>query len=87
MKLITQKCPACGANLEIEEGRDFSYCQYCGSKILIDSEKKEYTINKNINKNINNAFNLFFNFISFLLMLNFKYKSHNHYNIFILIVK
>ncbi|WP_294909160.1 hypothetical protein [uncultured Ruminococcus sp.] len=53
MKLITQKCPACGANLEIEEGRDFSYCQYCGSKILIDNEKKEYTINKNINKNIN----------------------------------
>lgn len=49
MKLTVLKCPECGANIEIEEGRDFCFCNYCGCKILIDDEKKETTINKNIN--------------------------------------
>ena len=55
MKLQVLKCPECRANLEVEEGRTSCYCQYCGCKIILDDEKKETTINKNINitKNIN----------------------------------
>lgn len=49
MKLRVLKCPECRANLEIEEGRTFCYCQYCGCKIILDDEKEEKTINKNIN--------------------------------------
>lgn len=49
MQLCVLKCPECGANLEIEEGRTFCYCQYCGCKIMLDDEKEEKTINKNIN--------------------------------------
>lgn len=49
MKLQVVKCPECHANLEIEEGRDFCYCQYCGYKILLDNEKQEVQISQNIN--------------------------------------
>lgn len=40
-KLLTIKCPGCGANLNIEEGRNECFCSYCGSKILIN-DTKEY---------------------------------------------
>ncbi len=49
MKLKVLKCPECRANLEIEEGRNSCFCQYCGCKIILDDEKQETTINKNIN--------------------------------------
>lgn len=51
MKIISLKCSECGANLEIADGRTSCYCQYCGSKLILDDEKQEYTINKNININ------------------------------------
>lgn len=55
MKLKVLKCPECRANIEIEEGRNSCFCTYCGCKIILDEEKQETTINKNINitKNIN----------------------------------
>ena len=53
MKIKSLKCPECGANLEIEEGRSFCFCQYCGCKIMLDEEKHEYTYNENVNKTIN----------------------------------
>lgn len=57
MKLRVLKCPECGANLEVEEGRTSCYCQYCGCKIVFDDEKREMTINKNIQvtKNISHS--------------------------------
>lgn len=53
MKLKVLKCPECRANKEIEEGRTSCFCSYCGCKIIIDDEKSETTINKNININKN----------------------------------
>lgn len=52
MKMYVLKCPECGATLEVEakNGRDVCYCQYCGSKILLDDEHIEVTINKNIKR-------------------------------------
>ena len=38
--LVQMKCPSCGANLEVEEDREFVFCQYCGTKILINDENK-----------------------------------------------
>lgn len=54
MKLRVLKCPECRANLEIEEGCSFCYCQYCGCKITLEDEEQKVTINKHINvtKNI-----------------------------------
>ena len=51
MKLKVLKCPECRANLEIEDDRTSCYCQYCGCKIILDSEKQEYTYSKNVNVN------------------------------------
>ena len=51
VKLKALKCPECKANLEIEEGRNIWFCNYCGCKIILDNEKQEVTINKNININ------------------------------------
>ena len=36
MNLITLKCPECGADLEIQDDREFIFCQYCGRKIYMD---------------------------------------------------
>lgn len=46
MKLISLKCPECKADLNIEEGRKTCYCQYCGTKILIDDNSSTYTYRK-----------------------------------------
>ncbi len=40
MKLLTLKCPSCGGQLSVEEGRDFIFCQYCGTKIIIDRDNE-----------------------------------------------
>ena len=53
MKLKVLKCPECRANIEIEDGRNFCFCNYCGCKIILDDEKQETTINKNVNINKN----------------------------------
>lgn len=51
MKVTTLKCPECNADIDIEEGLKKCYCKYCGCPIIIDNEKHETTINKNININ------------------------------------
>ncbi len=40
MKVISVKCPACGADLDIEEGRKQAFCTYCGAKILLENENE-----------------------------------------------
>lgn len=36
--LFELKCPSCGAQLEYEEGMEYIFCKYCGTKILINDE-------------------------------------------------
>lgn len=38
MKLISLKCPNCGAQLQIDAEKEFVFCEHCGTKILIDNE-------------------------------------------------
>ena len=45
MKIISLKCPDCGASLHIEEGHKMVYCAYCGSRFFMDDENRTYTIN------------------------------------------
>ena len=28
-------CPQCGANLELDDSRDFGFCQFCGAKVML----------------------------------------------------
>lgn len=36
MGFIKLNCPNCGANIELDESREFGFCQYCGTKIVQD---------------------------------------------------
>lgn len=39
--LVTMKCPSCAADLQIDDAREFMFCQYCGTKIANIAEKVE----------------------------------------------
>lgn len=42
MRLIQMKCPDCGSTLDIDvEGRPALFCQFCGTRLLIDDEVKK----------------------------------------------
>ena len=40
VKLISVKCPECGAMLNVEENREHAFCSYCGTKVLIHNENE-----------------------------------------------
>ena len=40
MRMVSLKCPECGAGLNIEEGRTRCFCGHCGTQILLDDESK-----------------------------------------------
>ena len=46
INLVSLKCPECNAALAIEEGRKHCFCQYCGTKILIDDGSSTHTYRK-----------------------------------------
>ncbi len=55
IKLVTLKCPECGALLSIEENRSNAFCTYCGAKILINNPTA--IIEKNIDAKIKESDN------------------------------
>ena len=46
IKMVSVVCPECRANLEIDRNRKMCYCQYCGTKILIDDGSTTHTYRK-----------------------------------------
>lgn len=36
MNLVHLRCPDCGADLEVDNSREFCFCQYCGAKIILE---------------------------------------------------
>lgn len=40
VKFISIKCPECGANLPMEEGRKTMFCSYCGRQIMMVNENE-----------------------------------------------
>ena len=42
VKFTSVKCPECGANLPIEEGRERMFCSFCGTQIIM-TNKNEHT--------------------------------------------
>lgn len=43
MKVISLKCPDCGATFDLDKEREVCFCSYCGHKILLDKEQQEIT--------------------------------------------
>lgn len=46
VKLIPMTCPNCKASIEIDGTKDFCFCTYCGTKILVNDDSTR-TININ----------------------------------------
>lgn len=40
IKMVSLKCPKCGADLSIEENRKECFCQYCGAKVIMTNENE-----------------------------------------------
>lgn len=55
MKIHKLSCPNCNGilNMTIANNTSSVFCPYCGQQFIVDDEKKEYIINKNININKN----------------------------------
>ena len=49
IRLISLKCPECGAALQIESDRKTAFCSYCGAKVIVHNE------NEHIFRNIDEA--------------------------------
>lgn len=56
MKIIALKCPNCNANIELNRDKEFGFCNYCGTKIMIADavQKVSGTVNINRSSEINN---------------------------------
>ena len=40
MRMITLRCPACGADVEAGSDRAYCFCSYCGTKIMLQNENE-----------------------------------------------
>lgn len=40
IQFITIKCPECSADLQIEDGRDYAFCTYCGARVMIANDNE-----------------------------------------------
>lgn len=49
VSVVSVKCPACGAELSVEDNREFSFCSYCGTKVMLSNN------NEHIYRNIDDA--------------------------------
>lgn len=38
MALVSLRCPSCGADIELDEKREFGFCSYCGTKVMMDKQ-------------------------------------------------
>ena len=38
MAIVSLKCPNCAGSVELDDSREFGFCQYCGNKIMIQQE-------------------------------------------------
>lgn len=44
MSLVNMKCPNCGASISLESSREEGFCSYCGSKVRVQRERTDKTI-------------------------------------------
>lgn len=40
MELVALKCPKCGGELEVHEGRKKTFCKYCGYRYFLMTESR-----------------------------------------------
>lgn len=85
-KIISIKCPSCGANLELEDNKTRTKCQYCNTNIMIEKDLND-EITANIlqtSKVVSKIFPIVFSFIILIFittsiyMIFFSQRFFNH---------
>ena len=38
------QCPNCNAHISLDDSRDFGFCQYCGTKIMLDDYRSTHRV-------------------------------------------
>ncbi|MCQ2481360.1 MAG: hypothetical protein MJ121_04510, partial [Clostridia bacterium] len=36
MGMVAMKCPSCSADIELDDSREFGFCNFCGTKVMQD---------------------------------------------------
>ena len=70
--MIALKCPNCGADITLDDTREFGFCSYCGTKVLLDEYKKRVD-------GVPGIANLLLRAESFLMHDDFE-KAKEYYN-------
>ena len=48
MALISLQCPNCAGDIELEDSRDFGFCLYCGTKIMVTKDVNNINIEMSV---------------------------------------
>ena len=40
IQFVSIKCPECSADLQIEDGREYAFCTYCGARVMIANDNE-----------------------------------------------
>lgn len=43
MGMVAMKCPSCGADIELDDSREFGFCNFCGTKVMQDKIVVEHS--------------------------------------------
>ncbi len=60
MGMIAVKCPQCGADIQLDDSREFGFCNYCGTKIIQDRIIHEHkgSVKVDNSERINNLYQI-----------------------------
>ena len=50
MSFVAVKCPQCGADIQLDDSREFGFCSFCGAKVMQEKIVIEHKGNVKINK-------------------------------------
>lgn len=56
MPLVNAKCTNCGAPLKVDNLKEASVCEFCGSAFIVEKAINNYNITNNINANVVNIY-------------------------------
>lgn len=48
MALISLKCTNCSGNIELDDSREFGFCMYCGTKVMITRDVNNITVEMSV---------------------------------------
>ena len=48
MALISLKCQNCSGDIELDDSREFGFCMYCGSKVMITRDVNNITVEMSV---------------------------------------